>query len=74
MVATGSRPSLAGWLALGLSSCSVGLVALAVALRLTTSFPAAVADAVLVAAGAYFLAGLACWLRWRRPRPKPPTG
>lgn len=64
----GARPTYAGWVALGLSSCSVGLVALALVLRHATGLPAAVAGVVLAGAGACFLAGLLVWRRWRRRR------
>lgn len=70
------RTSFAGWLAFGLSCCSVGLLALALGLRFLTSLPGAIADAVLVGSAAYFLAGLVGWLVWHRrsASTKPPVG
>lgn len=71
-----ARPSFAGWLAFGLSCCSVGLLALAIGLRFLTDLPRPIADAVLVGSAAYFLAGLVGWLVWRRQSAgaEPPAG
>lgn len=66
-----ARPSLVGWLAFGLSCCSVGLVALALALGFLTDLPRPIAGAVLIGAAAYFLAGLVVWFRWRARDARP---